>query len=133
MDQTTLVREQIEGGVEIVKDLERASFPVSDAYWQFASDEDRWHLCFVVPDLDQQGIRASYKRVHLALNGRPTGLFGVDPYDIRLVDLTDPVAKAIHAFQDKHGDALPTTVRGTLLEGQYIERAFIYPRSMKLK
>jgi len=125
MDQATLVNEQIEGGSRLIEQLGRDGFPISAAFWLFTSEADQWFLYLASPLVDEKGIREGYNIVHPAIRRMP-GL-GVDPLEVELIGVNDPLAEAVSSLLDRHPAPMATRVRGRYLGDVFIEQAYIYP------
>jgi hypothetical protein len=124
MDQATLVDHQIDDVPKLIDQLKRDNFDVKAAFWLYTSEADQWFLYLVSDVVAQQGITEAYKAVYKAMK-RLTDLW-IDPFEVKLVDPGDPVAKAVINFLSKQHARLPARVRRTNLGDVYIENAYIY-------
>lgn len=124
MDQATLVDHQIDDVPKLIDQLKRDNFDVKAAFWLYTSEADQWFLYLVSDVVAQQGITEAYIAVYKAMK-RLTDLW-IDPFEVKLVDPGDPVAKAVINFLSKQHARLPARVRRTNLGDVYIENAYIY-------
>ena len=124
MDQATLVEHQIDDVPRLIDQLKRDNFDVKAAFWLYTSEADQWFLYLVSDVVAQQGITEAYKAVYKAMK-RLTDLW-IDPFEVKLVDPGDPVAKAVINFLSEQHARLPARVRRTNLADVYIENAYIY-------
>jgi hypothetical protein len=92
MDQVALVTEQIQDGRRLVERLVQEGFCVTAACWLKTHDDGQWFLYIASPLVDEDPIKA-YRRVHTLVRQMPHP-FWVEPFDVKLVSPSSPVAKA---------------------------------------
>lgn len=139
MDQDTVVNEQTESGRRLIVALAEAGFDVKVAFWAKPSEEEKWFLYLATPVVDLQGPAAAYRIVHSTLRKLPD--LWIDPFEIRVIGLTDTLAEAaLAATKSKTPNgpfAAPkprpypgiTRFGGATLGGVSIDGAYIYPPS----
>jgi hypothetical protein len=73
MYKTVLVKEQlgqlVEDGESLLKELDRADFPVSAALWYFVPERETWKLIVVSPVAHERGPLQARVRIEKALSG----------------------------------------------------------------
>ena len=125
MDQATLVEHQIDDVPRLIERLNGDGFDAKAAFWLYTSEADQWFLYLVSDVVDQKGETEAYKIVYRALR-RLTNA-SVNPFEVKLVGLDDPYAKAVIDFLSKRHAPVPSRLRSTRLGDVYLERAYIYP------
>lgn len=137
MAQDTLVREQIEGGQELITELAANGFDVTVAFWAKESDSGLWSLFLASPAIDQIGLAKAYQTVHTAVRRMPDRR--IDPFEIKLVRASEPIAHdALRVMTPVAPDSqfavqpppyyrTPTYYNGASLGGIGIDGAYIYP------
>jgi hypothetical protein len=125
MDQDTLVKEQIDAGKAFIDDFAQFK-PVKVAFWLKASGESRWYLYVAYDKSGGSSVREDYRRV-LQLLGHMQNPF-LDAFDVKLVGMDDPVAKAALEIRDRSPAPLATLLRDRQIGGLIVEGAYIYPR-----
>lgn len=63
MAQTTLVEDTIRGGEDVVAALDAAGVRVTAAFWHYDPEAEDWTLVLALPDVDEAGPSAAYRRV----------------------------------------------------------------------
>ena len=124
MDQATLVENQIDDVPKLLDELKRGNVEVKAAFWLYASEADQWYLYLVSDLVDQVGITEAYKSVFRVMRQMPD--LRIDRLQIKLVNPTDPTARAVVAFLATRHAPVPTRVRSSNLGDVDIEHAYIY-------
>lgn len=125
MDQATLVEMQIEDGQRLVDELRSRNFDVTAACWLKDSEEQHWFLYIASKVVDEKGVTAAYRDLHVAI-GQILKLW-VDPFEVKLISPTHPIAKDVLSIQQRYHAPIPTRYGGAELGGLSIDQAYIYP------
>lgn len=129
MDQGTLVEMQLENGQQLIDRLVEKGVRVTAACWVKESDGGLWFLYLATPLVGEDGaVRPAYRRVNEVIRQMQEQGVWIDPLEIKVIALDDPVAKAIAAVRDRYPATKPTWLRGNRLGKLEIEEAYIYPR-----
>lgn len=125
----TLVRESIDAGRSLLALLRRRGFPLTAAYWLRSSDDDSWKLVLATERAtrDYGGAYldlATWMSEDEVLN-RQRGLDELGLEDISLVSPSERTAAALAGYA--RGMTRPMAhLRGTLVDGRYIDEAIVY-------
>src|SRR5262249_47513543 len=109
----------------LIERLRHDHFDVRVACWVNPSEEGQWQLYIASRTVDEQGPAAAYRQVH----GTMRALDGlrIDPFQVRLVNVKDPVARDVLDMQRRSPGRGPSRYRGARLGNLSIEEAYIYP------
>jgi hypothetical protein len=124
MDQVPLVADQIEGGRKLVELLADSGFPVAAACWVKEDKESRWYLFLVSPLVDEHGPREAYRRLIPLLEKQQEPLL-VDPFEVKLIGPSEPLAKGIADAQRRVGRKVTPRYQDVLGD-VYVEAAYLY-------
>lgn len=124
MAQTTLVDRFIAEGRQLVDALRAKGHVVPSAVWIRSVDSIDWRLHLCLQDIDTLGYREAYQIVDETM--RELKLQGFELFDIRLMNVSDPVARDVAARQSQWPAPIDTVFRGYELGDLPIEEAFIY-------
>jgi hypothetical protein len=127
MDQVPLVMAQIDNGQKLLGRLAEVGFPVLAAGWIKTDEDSKWYLYLVSPLFEKDGIRKGYRRVHTVIRQIPDEPFRIDPFDVKLVDPSESIAKVLVDMQRRHTGWTPFFYGGPSLPGRSIEGAYCYP------
>jgi hypothetical protein len=130
MGEELLVKEQIDAGAEFVRDF-NDYVAVSVACWVIPADSDNLFLYVASDDLDDSNIHVAYGEVLRRLSGK--GSQRLDPFQIKLVNSSDPVARDAIQIRDRYPTMRLTRYHGTLIGGINIDGAYIYPPLSAMK
>jgi hypothetical protein len=81
MDQSILVRADINVGRELILGLERGGVPISAAFWLQDDEDGRWQLVLSSPLADSQDVRGIYREIWNILPGLASR-YGVGSNDL---------------------------------------------------
>jgi hypothetical protein len=126
MDQIILVEAQITDGQKLIEEVVRSGFEVVAACWVKTTESEQWYLYIASPVVDAEGTAKAYRRVHSVVRSMPHP-FWIDPFEVKLIGATEPMAEAVREFYRCHPARLPTWYRRPELGGVSIEAAFLYP------
>ncbi len=87
----TLVEKDIQGGRQLVEELDRQNVAISAAMWLYLMEEEEYRLLLALKAVDEEGPLAAYKLVRSALASVPeetrplfTDISVVSPSDDRI-------------------------------------------------
>ena len=124
MDPHPLVIEQTDAGEELLKKLDR-SLQVNAAFWLNPAEEGGWNLYVVSPEIDKGHFDFAYGEV-LRVAQMMDSLY-LDPFQIRILRVVDPIAQAAIEIQRKYAGNLATRFRGDTFGGISVAEVYIYP------
>jgi hypothetical protein len=130
MDQVTLVENQIDDGQKLVNQLMHAGCAVTAAAWVKGTEDGQWFLYIAAPVVESEGLAKAYRRVHAVIRQMPQP-FWVDPFEVKLIGSSNPIAEALEKMQQRYPGGI--RYRGTQLGGLSIEEAYIYPSGNRRK
>jgi hypothetical protein len=127
MDQVTLVTERVDEGRKLLKRLAQAGVEITTACWLKTHDDGEWYLYIATPLTDEDPIKA-YRRVHLIIRDMP-GPHWIDPFDVKLVSPTSPVAKTALEIRRRFPtkDVMHSVYRRPEESELGTEEAYVYP------
>jgi hypothetical protein len=124
MDQGPLVTEQIDAGAKLAGKFDANYKPLKAAFWFKESDDGQWFLYLVSDQIDDTNFDLAYGEIDRLL-GRGPHLW-LDPFQIKVTGVDDPVAKAVLLVQQEYPGKLATRLRNRMIGGVYIEEAYVY-------
>lgn len=134
MDQAALVREQVEGGEKLIRQLRASGFEVVAGIWTQLDGDSRAYLYLITPEVDNRDPRIGYGRVSDAQQAlEATGLHWserIDPFAVKLIPPRHPLAQGVIGHYARFNDPFPTWHGGSILGSVYIDGAYIYPASL---
>ncbi|HEY3787429.1 MAG TPA: hypothetical protein VGL71_01185 [Urbifossiella sp.] len=125
--QDVLVREQIEGGQELLDFLSADGIEVTAAFWAKETECDLWDLYIASPLIQERGIAEAYGIILGKVRLLP------DPFEIKLVSPTDSIAKAANQISPRSAANSAAARRPpkyydvASLGGIGVDGAYIYP------
>lgn len=134
MDQTTLVRERIDGGEKLIRRVRDRGLELTGALWARTDDDARDYLYLVSPAVENADPRISYREITKAQveleDGGLDWAERIDPFGIKLISPRHPLANAVLEHYRDYPGPMPTWFHGAHLGSRLIENAFIYPPSL---
>ena len=124
MGEELLVNEQIDAGAKFVRDF-NDYVPVSVALWVVSADSDDVFLYIASDDIDDSNFDVAYGEVLRRLTGKRSQW--LDPFQIKLVNSSDPIAQDAIKIRDRYPAPLVTRYGGSSLGGTSIDGARVYP------
>jgi hypothetical protein len=124
MDQGPLVTEQTDAGAWLIHEFNKYA-PVQAAFWLKESEDGQWFLYLVSDRINDSNFDLAYGEV-LRIVGKGPNLW-LDPFQVKVTGVDDPVAKAVMDMQQKYPGSLATRIRNRQLGGLSVEEAYIYP------
>ena len=127
MDMELLVDDQIEDGRKLIARLIGDSFDVTVAFWAKTSEDGSWFLYIGSATVTSGNIGGEYQRAYDSLVRIQDASITIS--EIKLVAVTNPIARDAIAVRDRHPARIPIQYRGKRLGNLSIEEAYIYPRA----
>jgi hypothetical protein len=124
MAEAVLVSEDVAAGLELVKLLDQAGFPVTAAVWIYFPDAEEWRLVIRTPRAGKDLLEA-YREVATAMDQKGDLRQRLNLARVKLVPPSDRTLQAMG--QMIHADGL-NTIRFSrnVINGIYIDDALIY-------
>ena len=130
MGQELLVIEQIDAGADFVRDFNDYCC-VAVACWINPAESDNLFLYIASDEIDDSNIRDAYGQVLDRLRGKRTPW--LDPFQIKLVNSADPIARDAIKIRDRYPAKMATRYNGPSLGRTSIDGAYIYPPVSTMK
>jgi hypothetical protein len=130
MDQTLLVDRELQDVPRLIEELRKDNFIPKAAFWLFTSEADEWNLCLVMDGIKEHGSSKEYLTLVKAMR-RMDDLW-IDPFALKLIDSTEPLAKAVLdqlARRQEREAKIPIRLRKSNLGGVFADAAYIYPNA----
>jgi hypothetical protein len=130
MDHGPLVTEQIQAAERFLGALEERMH-VTAAFWLRTSEDGPWYLHVASDQVNDSSRKAAYGEVLELTTG--TNLDpNLDPFRIKLISTSDPLAQAVIEIQNRYPGRMPTRFRAPF--GPLpAEEAYIYPMPVKAR
>lgn len=125
MGQELLVGDRIAAGAEFIQDF-NGYVPVSVACWIIPAESDNVFLYIASDQIDDGNIDIAYGEVLRRLRGKHREW--LDPFQVKLVNSSDPVARDAIRIRDRYPATTPTRYQGSSIGKLSIDDAYIYPR-----
>ncbi len=114
MDQGSLVKEQIAAGNRFLREFDRYA-PIVVAFWLKDSENGRWTLYVASDRVDDSNYDVAYGEIIRIAREMKDRDF--DPFQVRLLRMGDPPAKAAIAAYSGRPPTIPFTIRATNFGG----------------
>jgi hypothetical protein len=124
MDQEPLVIEQIEAGKRLIEELDK-HLPVRIAFWLKANEDSGWYLHIASDQVSDKNIDQAYGE--LGLVGKTIDDPNLDLFQIKLIGVNNPFARAALDLYRRSKARVPTHIRGRSFGGMSVEGVYIYP------
>jgi hypothetical protein len=129
MGQDLLVIDQIEAGEKFAREF-NDYLPVSVYFWVTPAESERLYLYVASDEINDTNFDVAYGEVLRRVGKLNQWL---DPFQIKLVSSSDPVADSARQIRDRFPDSVSGTYyRGALLGNLGIDFAYIYPPLTKV-
>ena len=115
MDTKPLVIEQKDAGAELVKKRLRQHFQVDAAFWLNPSEDGDWALYVASPEIDNHNFDLAYGEAIRIVREMRTPY--IDPFQVRIVGVKDPLAQAAIAINRRYPGDAATHYRGRTFGG----------------
>lgn len=124
MDQELLVESRIDDGQKLIDQLVRDGFPVRVALWIKTGEMGLWSLYIASPVVDLEKPGESYPALYSSLSKIPNSSISLS--EIKLINGTNPVARAAIALRDRSGGKVPARLHHVRLGNLFAEELYIY-------
>ncbi|MBZ5563562.1 MAG: hypothetical protein LAP13_14225 [Acidobacteriia bacterium] len=124
MYKTVLVKDLIEDGDRLLRELDRRHFPISAAFWYDSPDRLAWNLYIVSEVADAPGPLEAYMRIQQAMSGLKGVSLSLDdivilsPHSTAFRDLR----RTIEGVSQMSASGKKVSLEGVALEDCYIYR-----------
>ncbi|MFN7803369.1 MAG: hypothetical protein ACK5TO_05115 [Planctomycetaceae bacterium] len=108
MDQTILVNETIEAGERLLREFHKA-FPITAAFWRKDEVSAEWYLYLCSEQIHDGNFGAAYGEVLRIM--RPGQERWFDPFHVKVLGTTSPLARSALAFLNRSGAESETCSR----------------------
>jgi hypothetical protein len=115
---------QIDGGKALIDYLRDTGFDVTVSGWTKPSEEGDWSLYIASRDVDDRGLAAAYRALYAATQAKPE--FGIDPFEVKLIDRQNPIAKDLLDIQGTGTSRTATRSRRPRLGPLSVEETYVY-------
>ncbi|QJW95732.1 hypothetical protein [Frigoriglobus tundricola] len=135
MDPTTLVsRERADHAGEFLKRLPAEGLITRGAIWAQLDSDGRPYLYIVTPSVESEGPIEANLRLGRALREFQKGVSDpfrrLDPFEIKLIAPSDPLAGWVQKWYERRPDDRPTIHYGSSFNGAPSDGAYLYPAAM---
>lgn len=130
MGEELLVNEQIDAGADFVRDF-NDYVPISVACWIIPAESDNVYLYIASDNIDDANFDVAYGEVLRKLSGKRS--HWLDPFQIKLVNTSHPVAQDAIRIRDRYPASLLTRYGSSSIGGMSIDGACIYPPISAMK
>ncbi|MCI5219024.1 MAG: hypothetical protein D3914_07495 [Candidatus Electrothrix sp. LOE2] len=124
MDQELLVNEQIDAGLEFLREFNEYFF-VSAAFWINSIDSGAWILYVASSEINDDNFDAAYGEV-LRLVGTNKNQW-LDAFQIKLLKVSDPLVAEVVNIRDQYSSKNPVRHNGSAIAGRAVRGTLIYP------
>ncbi len=134
MDQTALVREQIEGGEKLIRKLIERGFELWAGLWTKMEYDSKSYLYLISPQVEKVGLINAYRKVSAAqIDLEKSGLHWmeqIEQFTVKLIPPSDPLAEEILTRYQQYPDMSPAHAHGWRYSSSLVEGGFAYPSSL---
>ena len=120
----SLVIEQIEAGAELIREFDKYA-SLRTAFWLKESGDGDWYLHLVSDRIDDSNFDLAFAEVLRLTRSQPTPW--LDPYQVKVAGIDDPVAKDVLGLQPKASGKFATRLRHLRLGNVTADEIYIYP------
>jgi hypothetical protein len=124
MDQGPLVTEQIDAGANLARAFDQR-IPLRAAFWLKESEDGQWYLYLASDQINDSNFDVAYGEVLRILG--PVAHLWLDPFQVKVTGVDDPVTKEVLAIQQRYPGKLATRLRNRMLGGLGVEEVYLYP------
>jgi hypothetical protein len=125
MDQGPLVTEQIDAGASLASEFAEQYKPLQAVFWLKESEVGQWYLYLVSDQIDDTNFDMAYGEVIHLLGPGPH--LWLDPFQVKVTGIDDPVARAVMDIQQTYPGRLATRLRNRMVGGLSADDVYIYP------
>ena len=123
-----LTEKMIESGAEFTVRL-YSDYPIfTAAYWLYNEEFNRWRLVFASPEVEINGKRKIYEKLHEFLRRFGDGSLPFSLFDISVVEDKDRIVKALRKLiRFKRGEKVQgVRLTRSPVNGEYIDDLYLY-------
>ncbi|MDX1946193.1 MAG: hypothetical protein SFU86_12410 [Pirellulaceae bacterium] len=124
MDTIPLVADEIDAGFDFLRRMNDYRH-VTAACWLRAGENEERYLYAAVEGLTVANSGPAYLEV-LRITQEMTDHY-LDPFRVKLIEVNDPVAKAIEEIYRRFPAPIPTRFQGRVFAGMAVSEVYIYP------
>jgi hypothetical protein len=123
MDKSPLVTEQINAGAWLISEFNKR-IPVQAAFWLQERDSDQWYFYLASDQINDSNFDLAYGVVmEIVL---PQKSLWLDPFQVKVIGIDTPEAKAALDVMRKHPSQIPTRYHGRHFGGLSVDEVYIY-------
>lgn len=123
MDKSPLVTEQLSAGEWLIREFSK-TIPVQAAFWLRERDSDEWYFYLASDQINDSNFDHAYGEVLRIV--RPLQSLWIDPFQVKVIGLDSPVAKAALDVMRKFPGRIPTRYHGRHFGNLSVDEAYIY-------
>jgi len=123
MDKSPLVTEQIDAGELLIREFSK-QIPVQAAFWLRERDSDEWYFYLASDQINDSNFDHAYGEVLRIV--RPQQSLWIDPFQVKVIGIEDPLAKAALDVMVKYPSKIPTRYHGRHFGGLSVDEVYIY-------
>jgi hypothetical protein len=123
MDKSPLVTEHIDAGEWLIREFSK-KIPVQAAFWLRERDSDEWYFYLASDQINESNFDQAYGEVLRIV--RPQQSLWIDPFQVKVIGIDAPVAKAALDVMRKYSASIPTRYHGRHFGGLSIDEVYIY-------
>ena len=124
MDQSPLVNEQIEAGIQFLREFERYA-PIESAFWLAAEDAGRCYLYVVSDQINDKNFDRAYGEIGNLTQKMHDPHLGM--FDVKLVWGDDRLVKAAAELRRRYPNAKAIHYRNKNFGGRPVDELYLYP------
>jgi hypothetical protein len=134
MDQTTLVREQYDGGIKLLTRLQERGFDIAAAGWAKTAYDGQMYLYIVSPSMTGKDPRTGYRVIHETLqqfeNEWSHPFERIDHLAVKLIGTSEAIAQGMLKWYSQYAGPNPSWFNESSIGSEYVEHACIYPATL---
>jgi len=127
-------RDRAQRAGELMTELQKHGFRACGAFWAQTEGDGQPYLYIITPNIETEGLIHANHRLGRVLHDFQNGVVNpfslIDPFEIKLIRLTDPLAREVLELYQRFPDDRPTFSYGSHLTPNFLEPAYIYPAKM---
>ena len=131
MVETTLTKEMIDSGKQLVCRLDESSTQPDAAFWLYSSDLQAWKLVIAEAVLAELGPKKIYRRIQQVLRKFPDEMPEISLDDVVLSKPDAPIVSLLRRAVRIGADISGTRLRNVAINGTLVEGAYIYRLTRK--
>ncbi len=116
--------EQIDAGESLIREFSR-QIPVQAAFWLRERDSEEWYFYLASDQINDSNFDHAYREVLRILRPQPS--LWIDPFQVKVIGIDDPVAKAALDMMARYPGKIPTRYHGRHFGGLSVDEVCIYP------